>query len=104
MMRCSDTTPPWWPWIAGRPSYQSSAAGSPLCPDLVVELASPSDAGPRSLTALRQKRAAYQRNGARLGRLLIPAKRAVEVWGALQGGDQGRQIEAAIRIPSFRGW
>jgi Uma2 family endonuclease len=40
---------------------------APLCPDLVVELASPSDEGPRGLTALRRKMAAYQRNGARLG-------------------------------------
>ena len=31
---------------------------APLCPDLVIELASPSDAGPRGLTALRQKMAA----------------------------------------------
>jgi Uma2 family endonuclease len=38
----------------------------------VVELASPSDEGPRGLTALRQKMAAYQRNGARLGWLIIP--------------------------------
>lgn len=58
----------------------------PLCPDLVVELASPSEAspseqGPRGLTALRRKMAAYQRNGARLGWLLIPEERVVEVWG-----------------------
>ena len=58
---------------------------APICPDLVVELAStsgasPSDEGPRGLTALRQKMAAYQRNGARLGWLLIPAERAVEIW------------------------
>ena len=53
---------------------------APLCPDLVVELASPTDEGPRGLTALRQKMAAYQRNGARLGWLLIPAERAVEIW------------------------
>jgi Uma2 family endonuclease len=78
----------------------------PLCPDLVVELASPSDEGPRGLTALRQKMAAYQRNGARLGWLLIPAERAVEVWGALQGGEQGRRIDAATRLegdPVFPG-
>ncbi|MFM8605652.1 MAG: Uma2 family endonuclease [Cyanobium sp.] len=68
---------------------------APLCPDLVVELASASDAGPRGLTALRRKMAAYQRNGARLGWLLIPAERAVEVWGALAEGEQGRRIEAA---------
>ena len=68
--------------------------------------ASPSDEGPRGLTALRQKMAAYQRNGARLGWLLIPAEQAVEVWGPLEGGDQGRRIEAATRLqgdPEFSG-
>ena len=39
----------------------------PLCPDLVIELASPSDDGPRGATALRRKLAAYLTNGARLG-------------------------------------
>jgi Uma2 family endonuclease len=48
----------------------------PLCPDLVVELASPSDA----LTGLRQKMVAYRANGARLGFLLLPEERIVEVW------------------------
>ena len=54
----------------------------PLCPDLVVELASPSDEGPRGLTALRRKLAAYQSNGAQLGWLLLPAEQAVEIWRA----------------------
>jgi Uma2 family endonuclease len=72
---------------------------APLCPDLVVELASPSDEGPRGLTALRQKMAAYQRNGARLGWLLIPAERAVEVWGPLAESQAPPQrIEAACRL------
>lgn len=70
----------------------------PLCPDLVVELASPSDEGPRGITALRWKMAAYQRNGARLGWLLIPQHSAVEMWGPLEGGDQGRRIEPATRL------
>jgi Uma2 family endonuclease len=35
---------------------------APLCPDLVVELASPSDEGPRGLSALRSKMATYQAN------------------------------------------
>jgi Uma2 family endonuclease len=43
-----------------------------LCPDLVVELASPAGVGPRGITALRQKMYAYQANGACLGWLLIP--------------------------------
>jgi Uma2 family endonuclease len=80
---------------------------APLCPDLVVELASPSDAGPRGLTTLRQKMAAYQRNGARLGWLLIPAERAVEIWEALADSPaQPRRIEAASRLegdPQFPG-
>ena len=68
-------------WQALTPEQRRGFA--PLCPDLVVELASASDEGPRGLTSLRQKMAAYQRNGARLGWLLIPAERAVEVWGPL---------------------
>jgi Uma2 family endonuclease len=55
---------------------------APLCPDLVVELASPSDEGPRGVSALRQKMASYQANGARLGWLLLPHQQAVEVWPA----------------------
>jgi len=84
---------------------------APHCPDLVVELASPSDEGPRGLTALRQKMAAYQRNGARLGWLLIPAERAVEIWEPLADPLAGppaqpRRIEAASRLegdPQFPG-
>ncbi len=80
---------------------------APLCPDLVVELASPSDEGPRGLTALRRKMAAYQRNGARLGWLLIPRERAVEAWGPLvDPTPEPRRIEAANRLnatPDFPG-
>ena len=72
---------------------------APLCPDLVVELASPSDEGPRGLTALRRKMAAYQRNGARLGWLLIPRERAVEVWGPLEpGAESPERLEAASTL------
>jgi len=48
----------------------------PLCPDLVVELASPSD----SLVDLRGKMATYRSNGALLGWLLLPEVRMVEIW------------------------
>ncbi len=64
---------------------------APLCPDLVVELASPSDEGPRGLTALRRKMTAYQRNGARLGWLLIPEQQAVEAWSPQQAGAEAPQ-------------
>ena len=85
---------------------------APLCPDLVVELASisgasPSHEGPRGLTALRHKMDAYQRNGARLGWLLIPAERAVEIWEPLADSPaQPRRLEAASRLdgdPHFPG-
>jgi hypothetical protein len=80
---------------------------APLCPDLEVELANPSDAGPRGLTTLRQKMAAYQRNGARLGWLLIPAEQAVEIWGPLAAAPaQPRRLKAATRLngdPQFPG-
>ncbi|MFN9618173.1 MAG: Uma2 family endonuclease [Synechococcaceae cyanobacterium] len=52
----------------------------PLCPDLVIELASPSDEGPRGATALRRKMGTYLANGARLGWLLFPEQRAAEIW------------------------
>ena len=67
-------------WQALTPEQRRSFP--PLCPDVVVELASPSDQGPRAVAALRQKMAAYQANGAQLGWLLIPEERAVEIWTA----------------------
>ena len=67
----------------------------PLCPELVVELASPSDEGPRGLTALRQKMNAYIANGAQLGWLLIPEQRAVEIW---QAGPNGQAAEPPQRL------
>ena len=67
----------------------------------------PSDVGPRGLTALRQKMAAYQRNGARLGWLLIPAEQAVEIWEPLADpAAPPRRIEAASHLdatPHFPG-
>ena len=67
-------------WQALSPNERRGFA--PLCPDLVVELASPGDETPRGLTALRSKMTAYQINGARLGWLLIPQEQAVEVFPA----------------------
>lgn len=89
-------------WQALTPEQRRGFA--PLCPDLVVEMASPSQDGPRGVMALRRQMAAYQRNGARLGWLLIPEQRTVEVWGA--PGDEPARIEAAERLdgaPQFPG-
>ena len=54
----------------------------PLCPDLVIELASASDSGQRGAEALRRKMELFQANGAQLGWLLFPEQRAVEIWQA----------------------
>jgi len=72
-------------WQALTPEQQRSFA--PLCPDLVVELASPSDEGSRGVTALSQKMELYRRNGARLG-WLLPAEQAVEIWHAGEAPPQ----------------
>jgi len=60
----------------------------PLCPDLVIELASASNAGPRGAEALRRKMALYRFNGAQLGWLLFPEERAVEIWRATPADPQ----------------
>ena len=80
-------------WQALTPEQRRSFP--PLCPDVLVELASPSDQGPRAVTALRQKMAAYQANGAQLGWLLIPEERAVEVWPV---ASELHRIEAATLL------
>ena len=80
-------------WQALTPEQRRSF--QPLCPDVLVELASPSDKGPRAVAALRQKMAAYQANGAQLGWLLIPEERAVEVWPV---ASELHRIEAATLL------
>lgn len=78
---------------------------APLCPDLVVELASPSDEGPRGVTALRRKMAQYQANGAHLGWLLLPQERAVEAWeasGEPRRLEQARTLDAGPEFPGIR--
>ncbi len=78
---------------------------APLCPDLVIELASPSD----EAQALRKKMAAYMANGARLGWLLLPQSRTVEIW---QTGNaettnppllliDPSQLEAGLEFPGL---
>jgi Uma2 family endonuclease len=48
----------------------------PLCPDFVVELRSPSDPLPK----LQAKMAEYMANGARLGWLIDPQRKMVEIY------------------------
>ena len=82
-------------WQALSPEQRRGFA--PLCPDLVMELASPSDQGPRSLNALRRKMAAYQANGAQLGWLLIPEEQAVDILPA-SGAGEPQRIQAATEL------
>ena len=76
---------------------------APLCPGLVMELASPSDEGPWGLSALRRKMFDYQRNGARLGWLLLPEERAVEVWPSAGEPQRLEQIEVLEARPECPG-
>jgi Uma2 family endonuclease len=75
----------------------------PLCPDLVVELASPSD----QPQALHRKLAAYMANGARLGWLLLPQSRTVEVWTAAETANSPlvlhdpAKLEAGLEFPGL---
>ena len=73
----------------------------PLCPDLVVELASPSDAP----EALGRKMACYRANGARLGWLLLPQTRSVQVWtegaSAPQVLSDPSRLEAGEAFPGL---
>jgi Uma2 family endonuclease len=70
----------------------------PLCPDLVVELASTSDEGPRGVSALRHKMDRYRANGARIGWLLLPAEQAVEVWRVGAAGVPCDRLENVTRL------
>ena len=77
----------------------------PLCPDLVVELASDSGGGPRGAEALRRKLAAYLANGAQLGWLLFPDERAVELWrpgGEPQRLEDAEVLEGGTVVPGLR--
>ena len=96
-------------WQALTPEQRRSFP--PLCPDLVVELVSPSDEGPRGSEALRRKMASYLANGAQLGWLLFPQQRAVEIWqpGAdpaapvvMQRIEAAEALEGGELLPGLR--
>lgn len=55
------------------------------------------------VTALRRKMAAYQVNGARLGWLLLPDERAVEIWPASVEPQRIEQAEELAASPEFPG-
>ncbi|WP_434222958.1 Uma2 family endonuclease [Limnospira platensis CENA597] len=72
-------------WEALTPEVRRGFA--PLCPDFVVELRSPTD----SLSELRQKMGEYLENGARLGWLIDPQNRRVEIYRPQQEIEVGEE-------------
>ena len=72
----------------------------PLCPDFVIEVASPSD----RISELRQKMEEYLQAGLRLGWLILPDSRQVEIYAP----SGGRVIESPETVtgdpilPGFR--
>lgn len=74
-------------WVRGERwealTQQQQDGYPPLCPDFVVELRSPTD----SLEELQAKMREYMDNGARLGWLLDPQGRQVDIY------RQGQQVE-----------
>ncbi|MFS6826042.1 Uma2 family endonuclease [Cyanobium sp. ATX-6F1] len=83
--------PPWYAWIAGRPSARSNAGASPPLPRVGGRTGPRLRRGSRGVSALRQKMETYRANGAQLGWLLLPEQRAVEIWraGATSSERQG---------------
>jgi Uma2 family endonuclease len=72
----------------------------PLCPDFVVELRSESD----SLTQLRSKMQEYMDNGARLGWLINPQQRRVEIYRAgvaVQMLENPTELSGEEVLPGF---
>ncbi len=57
-------------------SHREKEQFIPLCPDFVIEVASPSD----EVSDLRAKMQEYLRSGLRLGWLILPASKEVEIY------------------------
>ena len=73
---------------------------SPICPDFVVELRSPSD----SLKRLQEKMKEYAANGAQLGGLLDPSTRRVYVYRPGAEVEILEDPEAVSGAPLLRGF
>ena len=73
---------------------------APLCPDLVIELRSPTD----RLTDIKEKMAEYIENGARLGFLIDPFERRVHVYRPgkdIEIVDDAERIVGEPELPGF---
>jgi Uma2 family endonuclease len=72
----------------------------PLCPDFVIEVASPSD----KVSSLRKKMAEYVECGLRLGWLILPALTQVEVYSpaGVETLNSPTSVSADPVLPGFR--
>ncbi|MBW4663637.1 MAG: Uma2 family endonuclease [Chroococcus sp. CMT-3BRIN-NPC107] len=91
-------------WIAkenwDRLTTEQQQKFPPICPDFVIELRSPSDA----LAALQQKMQEYLSNGLRLGWLINPQDRQIEIYPANQPKqifNSLQQIDGDDVLPGF---
>jgi len=85
-------------WAALTPEQRERFA--PLCPDFVVEVASPSD----RLADLQAKMDEYMANGAQLGWLIVPAERAVHVYRPGQLAEILRNAAVISGDPALAGF
>ena len=71
----------------------------PLCPDFVIEVASPTD----ELSELAAKMEEYQECGLRLGWLILPASAEVKVYapGDVRTLDAPESVSAEPVLPGF---
>jgi Uma2 family endonuclease len=72
----------------------------PLCPDFVIEVASPSD----DVSSLREKMREYVECGLRLGWLILPATTQVEVYnsGGVEVLNSPATVSADPVLPGFK--
>jgi Uma2 family endonuclease len=72
----------------------------PLCPDFVIEVASPSD----TISALREKMDEYREAGLRLGWLILPASKQVEIYtpSGVQVLDSPETLSGEPVLPGFK--
>jgi Uma2 family endonuclease len=85
-------------WEALSPDEQEGFA--PLCPDAVFEVRSPS----QTVQELREKMRAYLRNGARIGVLIDPYARTVEVYRPGQEPARHEDPERVALDPELPGF
>jgi len=72
----------------------------PLCPDFVIEVASPTD----KISDLKEKMEEYRQAGLRLGWLILPASRRVEVYtpGTVQALRSPKRLKGDPFLRGFK--